>query len=76
MPLELVLLRLSGTDIDRLRSRVQAAADLKDSPVAAREWAHALSSIMLPVFDRLIEAERRAALAEAQVEILRRDALA
>lgn len=73
VPLELVLLRLSGKDIERLRSRVEKAASMGGAPAPVREWAEAMRATMFPVLDRLEAAERRAALAEAQLEILRRD---
>lgn len=72
VPLELVLLRLGGKDIDRLRARVEKAAAMTEAPAAVREWADAMRATMFPVLDRLQEAERRASLAEAQLDILRR----
>jgi len=72
VPLELVLLRLGGKDIERLRARVEKAAAMTGAPAAVREWADAMRATMFPVLDRLQEAERRAALAEAQLDILKR----
>jgi len=73
VPLELVLLRLGGRDIDRLRARVEKASTMTEAPAAVREWADAMRATMFPVLDRLQDAERRAALAEAQLELLRRE---
>jgi hypothetical protein len=72
VPLELVLLRLVGKDIDRLRARVEKAANMPNAPAAVHDWAHAWQTVMFPVLDRLKDAERRAALAEAQLDILKR----
>jgi hypothetical protein len=71
--LELVLLRLGGKEIDRLRARIEKASSMTQAPAAVREWADAMRSTMFPVLDRLQEAERRAALAEAQLDLLRRE---
>jgi hypothetical protein len=45
---------------------------MTDAPDAVREWAEAMRATLFPVLDRLEEAERRAALAEAQLAILKR----
>ena len=74
VPLELVLLRLGSKDIEELRARIEKAAAMTEAPAAVLEWANAMRATMFPVLDRLENAERRASLAEAQLDILRRRA--
>lgn len=74
VPLETVLRATTGTDIDALRRRLDRAATLTGAPPAVREWADTLSAIINPILDRLEDAERRAAIAEAKLELLRSNA--
>lgn len=73
VPLETVLAATTGTDIDALRRRLDRAATITDAPTAVREWADTLSALINPLLDRLQDAERRAAIAEAKLELLQRD---
>jgi hypothetical protein len=72
VPLEKVLTATTGKDVEALRKRLERAASLEKAPDAVRDWAEALLGVLEPVLERLVTAERRAALAEAKVEILSR----
>ena len=62
---------MTGTDIDHLRRRLDRATTLAGAPPAVRDWAESLSAVINPLLDRLQDAERRAAIAEAKLELLR-----
>ena len=70
VPLERVLVATSGKDLDALRRRLSKAAGITDAPLAVREWADTLLLFVEPVIERCVAAERRAALAEARLELL------
>lgn len=72
VPMEQVLSATTGKDIEALRRRLQRQATLKSAPDAVRDWAESLLGVLDPVLDRLLVAERRAAVAEAKVELLSR----
>jgi hypothetical protein len=48
VPLELVLLRLGGKDIEQLRARIDKATAMTEAPAAVREWANAMRATMFP----------------------------
>jgi hypothetical protein len=68
--LEQVLRRHNGRDLQRLRARIDAAAAMPDAPEPVREWSRSWSEVLTPLIDRILEAETRAALAEARLEAL------
>ena len=70
VPLERVLAATTGKDVEALRRRLAMAAALPDAPAAVREWGDAVFGIVYPLIDRLLAAEARAAVAEAQLALL------
>lgn len=71
VPLERVLVATTGKDLDALRLRLSRAAGMIDAPLAVREWAETQLLVLEPLIDRCLAAERRAALAEARLELLK-----
>ncbi len=72
VPLERVLVATTGKDLDALRRRLSRAAEMTDAPLALREWAETQLIVLEPLIDRCLAAERRAALAEARLELLQK----
>lgn len=69
--LEAVLATTVPTELDRLRARIERAASWEGAPPAVRQWGESMIEVVIPLLDRLREAEARAALAEARLDVLR-----